>query len=411
VFASRDGAVWSAAAAAGPVVLTPEVHDLRLATDGRSVSATWRAPAGAAEVLAVRQDLGRAVPGATLHGFSDAAVQTDVTYRYRIAAVYLDPEGARHESPGLVAAITPELPPAAVTDLEAAVLADLEPLVVQATWTPPKRGTVRIALGTRPPGQRPGTVVPLTDAAALGRELPGVPERLADGRARLLVPVPGGTGRCVLTAVTLGRSEAVVGSSVELTVTSPVRGLTARRFTDVVRLSWVWPPDSTVARVRWRGGAEGDAECLRRRYDDQGGFEVAVGPAAVTISVQAVMQRPDGEVTAPAVEVDVEGLPATVRYRIQRDGLLRRRTTLVVEADRPCEAPALTLVRRPGSVQPLRPDQGAAVATVPAQRLEPGQPVVLELALPPGRARLRLFAQGAGGVTLLDPPAAELEVG
>jgi len=198
-----------------------------------------------------------------------------------------------------------------------------------------------------------------------------------------------------------------------------------------VRLSWVWPPESGHARVRWRApGGEARAHCSRRQYDDGGGFEVAVGRGATVVAVEALLQG-DHEVAAPPVEVLVDGLGSAVRYGIRRSRLGSRGRTLVVEAEGPCELPALVLVLRSGTVPPLRPDQGTPVARVPAQRLDPSRPLVMPLELPSGRARLRLFAEshgvgdpgvpgrqpqggtppsGQGAIQLVHPPPAELEL-
>jgi hypothetical protein len=85
---------------------------------------------------------------------------------------------------------------------------------------------------------------------------------------------------------------------------------------------------------------------------------------------------------------------------------------LVVEAESACELPPLVLVRRAGSVLPLRPDQGVVVAEVPAQRLEPGLPLSIPVPLQgAGPARLRLFlTTPAAEITLLDPPSQHLRI-
>lgn len=420
VFATRDGKVWSAPACAGPALITPEVGELRLHADGRSVTGSWHPHPGTAEVLVVRSEQGpprtrmdgRPVRQVSLLGFSDTDVRLGMTYHYRVSAVYLGPDGSRHVSPGLVASITAEEVPAAVTDLAVAVLPGSQ-TAVQATWTPPAGGMTRIWLGQQPPRWQAGAEVRPGDLPSLGSEVLGAPERLPDGRARLIVPAGPLRGRCFFTAVTVGRSGAVVGNSVELLVAAPVRELAAQRFAGVVRLSWIWPDRSTLARVRWRRLEEtggGEIECSRKRYEDQGGFEMAVGPDAIAISVQAVIQQSGSPVAAVPVEVQVEALGRPVRYGIRRQGFRGRRLTLVLEVDGPCDLPSLVLVRRAGTILPLRPEQGAVVARVPAQRLDAAQPLEIPLDLPPGQARLRLFPQPPGGVTLLDPPARELEV-
>jgi hypothetical protein len=205
---------------------------------------------------------------------------------------------------------------------------------------------------------------------------------------------------------------------VEVWVVASVTDLVARRFAEVVRLSWVWPAEGTLVRIRWRVASSGlpaereaQALCSRRQYEDQGGFEVAVGRGAASVFVEAIVQESGRAIAAPAVEVRVEGLGCAVRYAIRRAPFPGRGRTLLLEAERPCDVPPLVLVRRPGTLPPLRADQGAPVLRVPAQRLDPSAPLAIPLELPSGRARLRLFAEAAGDVELVHPPAGELDVG
>jgi hypothetical protein len=416
VFASRDGRLWSPPAWAGPVVLRPEVRGLRLTADHHAVAATWEAPAGAARVEVARLDPPSAsggrgitpVPRTTLLGFTDPDVEVDRTYAYQVWVVYLDQDGKPYRSSGVVASVTAEAPAEAVRDLRVEVVAGAEPLRLVATWTPPPRGQVRIR--ARPDaGALRGQASP-DGLAALGEELPGVPERLADGRVRLDAPADGLRGRCQVTPVTVGGSSVAVGETVDVPVAAPVTGLVARRFGETVRLSWVWPPESGHARVRWRApDGEARAHCSRRQYEDGGGFEVAVGREATVVAVEALVHG-DREVAAPPVEVLVEGLGSAVRYGIRRARLGSRARTLVVEAEGPCELPALVLVLRAGTVPPLRPDQGTPVVRVPAQRLDPSRPLLVPLELPSGRARLRLFPERTAAIQLVHPPPAELEL-
>jgi hypothetical protein len=360
---------------------------------------------------------GLPVPGAGLLGFTDREVEQDRRYSYRVSVVYLDQDGSRHRSAGRVASITAEAPVEPVTDLGVEVIRERE-LTLVATWTPPRLGTVRILVRSQHPSPEAGEPAGPGRLAALGAELPGALERLPDGRVRLAVPAGDLRGRCRLTPVTLGRSRVAVGEAVEVSVAAPVTGPVARRFAEVVRLSWVWPVESTLVRIRWRLASsglpeerEGRALCSRRHYEDNGGFEAAVGREAASFFLEAIVQEAGREIAAPAVEVRVGGLGCAVRYGIRRAGFPGRGRTLLLEAERPCDLPPLVLVWRPGTLPPLRAEQGTPVVRVPAQRLDPSAPLAVPLELPSGRARLRLFAEAAGDVELVHPPAGELDVG
>jgi hypothetical protein len=163
--------------------------------------------------------------------------------------------------------------------------------------------------------------------------------------------------------------------------------------------------------VRWRrpGGEEAVLTCSRRRYD-AGGLELPVGAGPARVWVTAVVLRPSGELLASPVEVAVDGLAPRVRYAIRGEGRVRRRWFLELVAEAVCELPGLVLVRRPGTVMPLRADQGQVLTRVPAGRLDPATPLVVPLERPRGGpARLRLFAESAAPpITLVDPPVRQL---
>jgi hypothetical protein len=423
VFASRDGLAWSAGASAGPCVVTPEVDDLRLLASDSSVIASWRPHPRTVDVLAFRaeeqppvgQGDGQRVRSVTLNGFNDDELQVDRTYHYRVSAVYQGPRGDRYASPGVVGSVTLELPPPPVADFEVAVVPLAGGAQLRATWTPPERGSARIRVGEIGPSWSPGALLPASEPFQSGRELTGRAEFLPDGRLQLTLPAGELQGRFFFTPVTLGRSVAAVGRTVELAIADPIWDLCAQRFDDLLRLRWEWPEQSALARVWWQSrDAEPAAtiECQRRAYMHEGGLELRVGPGAVTVSVQAVIRRGDREVWAVPVQLPVEGRAASVRYRLQRARWPRREAMLVVEAESACELPPLVLVRRAGSVLPLRPDQGVVVAEVPAQRLEPGLPLSIPVPLQgAGPARLRLFlTTPAAEITLLDPPSQHLRI-
>jgi hypothetical protein len=418
VFASRDGEVWSAGASAGPNVIAPDIAALRVVADGTAVSGSWRAAPGTVEVLVTRTEGaplrdtpdGRRVDAASLTGFTDSDVRVGVTYHYLVAAVYGE-DGERHVAPGVAASVTPEPAPRPITDLTATVMPGPQSLVVEVSWTAPGRGTSQLLLSQTRPSWPAGTVLPAGELRAFGREVGGAVERVRDGRRRMVLPAMAIGADSYLTAITVGRSQAAIGGTVELPMAEPVRDLSAERFGDVVRTSWRWPADSPTARVRWWQplGGVNEVTCSRRRYDSEG-LDLPVGPGPVTVSVAAVALRPSGELLASPVEVAVKGMAPRVRYAITREGWARRRWLLELVAESACELPVLVLVRRPGTVMPLRADQGEVLARVPAGGLRPTDPMVVPLEPPgSGPARLRLFAESATpAITLIDPPVRQL---
>lgn len=426
VFAAR-GQAWSEATSVGPVVVTPEVADLRLDADVRSVTGSWRVDPRAAEILVVRTEGrpprtstdGQRVRLGTISAFTDTGVRTGVAYYYRVSVVYLTSDGRRHVSPGLVASATPEPAPAAVTDLRVEMLPDPGASCIQLIWTIPDSGAVSVHLSEAPLPWPAGATASPAELSAFGQPLQGTPERLPNGQARLTVPTV--QGRRFLTATTSNSCQAVIGNTVELTVGEPVRRLVAERLAGVIRLSWVWPDESTSARIRWwPTGAEaefrGEVECLRRGYLDGGGFDVDVGPEAVTVAVQALISQVGGEVASTPATIDVPGLGIQVRYSIRWFGWPRpKRAMLGLSADSPCALPPILVVRRAGSVMPLGPHQGEVIRRIPAQPLDPQTPCAIEFDVPVvrGPSWLMCFLESGAqsGITLIHPPVSELKGG
>ena len=291
--------------------------------------------------------------------------------------------------------------------------------IVQLSWSPPPAGMVSMRIAAEPPPWSAGTVVAFRDADSYGRPLgaTGVPG--PDRRMTHELALP--QARTFVTAMTVRDADAAVGRTVEITKGAPVRGLSARRFGDEVRLTWTWPEEAIAAQIAWQPSAVNAAErvasagrkprtCSRRAYDAEGGFAAVMGPAAQRVAVWAVIPGPDGEqVTAPAeIEVPETGIP--VHYDVRRvpwfGGLVslvrrERRRTLRVHATRRCVLPDLIVVesRHPGI--PLGPHNGKTVTKIASRPMDPDIPleVVVELGrgtAPPGSPVSLIRPTGAG---------------
>lgn len=417
VFASRGAEVWSEPAAADPVLLTPEVVDAEVACDARSVTGSWRVPAGVAVVEVVRgtgappMPASEAEPVPAEHTrFVDDRVRAGVRYYYRIHTVYFGRGGTRRVSAGVILCAVPQARLAPVDDLRAEVLPGDSfsphdaPCGVLLSWTPPPAGTVSLRIATTYPPWPDGSAVPLAEVAGHGALVPGVPEAARDGRMALRTAAD--TGRRFVTPITGGAETAVVGATVVLTLVGPVRRLRYRRLGEQVRLSWEWPPDASVCRVRWRpsgaggtGGAGAGAgaggtggpgvgvsqrDCTLRGYEDGGGFKIVAGPGGLSVSVQALVRDIGGEITASPVTLEVPADPVSVRYSFHRPRMPwpKHRVRLVLTCDRTCLLPALVVVHSAERVLPLSAGQGRRVGAVPAQRISPSAPLVVDLAVP-----------------------------
>jgi hypothetical protein len=422
--ASRAHGVWSAEALAGAIVVTPEVVEPRLLVSERAVTGSWQVHPAVDEVVVVRSEGGppqsiadgRRVRPVGRFGFTDREIQTDVRYYYRVAAVYVSGDGTRFPSAGVVRSAVPTPPPDPVLDLQASVvISDGWPSALELTWTAPANGSVMVLMSDDPSRWTPGTTLRGNDVKGFGRPLGIGADQLAAGRARL--PLAADQRRCHLVPVTVLHTEAVVGNPVELAPVLPVRRLEALRRGNVVQLSWVWPDDCTSTRVRWwpLGSAPergNEAECLRRIYQDHGGFDITVGPVAVMVSVQAVSVRPDGPAVSLAVTSEVPAREiqvwSSLRRQWERDGVRRTLAwVLDLSCDRPCTLPTLVVVQSAGAAMPLRVEQGRTVARVERRSLQPGKPLSVRLRLRPGPSWLACFPMPGTGhdAVVLVPPA------
>jgi hypothetical protein len=410
VFATRGGSAWSKVAATQSLIFAPEVCDVCVETGENSVALSWSVHPATDAVLAVRAE-GRPPRGpddgtavrASLAGLTDTGLRTGAEYCYRIAASYRAPDGQRRTAAGIVVTAMPASAPEAVTQLDIRTAAHGS-ASLEAVWTPPPHGEVRLMLSGKPSRWPAGTQVRTEELAGL-RKVPGIPRRGADGRDYLQLSLP--PGRHNLIVLTVSGHTAVVGDSADVGMAEPVRDLAAFRMLDAVRLSWVWPDDATEAMVRW---PDGEHRCSRRIYDDEGGVTVHVGRSETSVEVVAVYSYPGGELTAPGVPVSVPGRGVTLNYRIHRVSRTHPRQRVVeIEAEQPVTLPSLVVIRATGPYAPDDPADGEAIARIAPQSIAPGQPVRVTVELPKGRAWLACFVDpgAADRGVLLFPPAAE----
>jgi hypothetical protein len=321
-----------------------------------------------------------------------------------------------------------------VTDLQTRTIRSRTD-IVQLSWSPPAAGLVSMRMAAGPPPWREGTVVTIRDVDGYGRPLgvTGVPG--PDRKMTHELPLP--QTRAFVTAMTVLGESAAVGRTVEITRGAPVRGLSARRFGNEVRLTWTWPEEAVTARVAWQPSAvTGEAgaapagrqeqTCSRRAYDAEGGFSAVMGHTAQHVAVWAVITGADGkQVTNPA-EIVVPGTGIPVHYDVRRvrgfGGLIslirrRRRRRIRLHATRPCDLPDLVVIESRSPGIPLGPDDGTTVRRIPGKRMDPGRPleVVVDLGAH-GPSWLACFvdparpAQARAQVTLAPAPGARRQV-
>ena len=393
VFGTRGADIWSAGTSAPVVVLLPEVTACQLEVQDDAILGSWRVAAGTADVLVTRAE-GSPPPGTggqqiatSLAGFHDTGLRAGTRYYYRIRAVYVSDAGERRVTPGIVCWATPETALEMVREFRAELLPADEPGVM-LSWRAPEAGTVRIYRGNSPTPRPPGAVIRLDELAGYGRPVPG---RVVDddsGESRLRTRLV--NGRSCFTAMTEGAERAVVGETATMMIMSPVSDLQARRDGEKVWLRWTWAEGCHVCRVEWPGGPGQPAaavECGRRRFHDDGGFEIVPGSQPLTVSVRSVYRDADGEITSVPAQVAVPGRDVTVRYAFQRKAWWApwQRDRLILRTDRECTLPPLTVVYKAGRIMPLRAEQGTPVSELPGADLSPDRPLSVPVPAPPRR--------------------------
>ena len=328
----------------------------------------------------------------------------------------------------------PAEPPQPVLDIQVRTIRSRTD-IVQLSWSPPAAGVVSLRMAAEPPTWDAGTIIGIGDADSYGRPLSAAGVPGPDRRMTCELAMP--SARAFVTPMTFREEEAAVGRYVEVTKGAPVRGLSARRFGEEVRLTWDWPDEAVAVHVAWQPSGAPDDEsvpsagrqqrtCSRRAYDANGGFAAVMGYAAQRVGVWAVFPGPDGEVVTGPTETEVPAGGIPVNYDVQRvpgfGGLLdlvrrKRRRKLLVHATRRCVLPDLIVVesRHPGI--PLGPNGGVPVARIAGRPMDPGTSVevVVELG-EKGPSWLACFVDPArpaaarGRVTLNPPPYARLQV-
>ncbi|ONH24751.1 fibronectin type III domain-containing protein [Pseudofrankia asymbiotica] len=384
VFAARTEGIWSAAVSSAPVLLVPDVAELALTAEEHLVRGTWRPHPKADGIVVTRRQSGDRAETEVRAGrdaFTDGDVRPGVTYEYTVRATYLGRGGTRQTAPGVAATARPQRPARPVTDL-AVELPSSGAYAgrVVAVWTPPPVGTVEIRLGGKPPVWEPGAQVPAARAGQLGSPQPGTPERRPDGR--MMLPLAASRGYLTPVSTVPSGAAVAVGNTVPLAFIDPVGGLAADRFGDLARLRWEWPAGIGHARVEWwpagaRSGRGNHPITIGlRRYQDDGGAQITVGPAAVTVGVRALARIDGIETLSPAVTIDVPGRAVKVSYTVA----VKRKSVLVtLTAEQDCDLPTLVVVGRADGILPLNRSSGTSLGTLPASRAPGGQPLVLKL--------------------------------
>ncbi|MFF4101239.1 hypothetical protein [Streptomyces sp. NPDC001903] len=416
-----------------PLLVAPEVTELRL-TDGRSrVGVTWLRPPGATGVRVTltdpeghTTDLGTPSPaGPAGAGPAGAGAGEDGRegvraegigpgeYVVRVRCRYAG-AGGEAVSGGIEAAVRVHPWPEPVAGLRAAVRGAGG---LELRWTGGAGGDVRFV-------QWPGAA-PAEGAELVAAELPAP---LAWVDAAGIAQPPPGTLATVSAVAVLGE-RALAGPGVAVEAPEGVRGLTVRRTSaGRAKVSFDWPDGAgrVIVAVTPESGGERTEHPVVRAVFLREGLELPVGPGAVRVCAYAAPRSAHAVAAAPRDAGQAAlGAEVAIAYRVlpgPRRMLRRGPAVLRVSLHSPggdpgSGLPDFVLVRGAGGggPRPHRPSDGAELCRVTGAELAVSGTVEREIPPhPPGRGpyAVRGFLLGgrAASVRLDEPSLTSLVV-
>ncbi|MFE2549803.1 hypothetical protein ACFXGI_14805 [Streptomyces sp. NPDC059355] len=415
-----------------PLLVAPEVTELRL-TDGRSrIAASWIRPPGATGVRVTLTDPeGRTTdlgaPGAAAPSGAGAGTSGRETGREGVRAEGIGPgeyvlrvrcryagAGGEVASGGVEAAATVHPWPEPVAGLRATARGAGG---LELRWTGGDGGDVRFV-------QWPG------EAPAEGAELPAaeLPAALNWVDAAGIAQPPPGTLATVSAVAVLGE-RALAGPGVAVEAPEAVSGLTVRRTSaGRAKVSFDWPEGAgrvTVAVTPESGGDRAEHRVVRAVFLREG-LELPVGPGAARVTAYAAPRSAHAVAAAPR-DAGQASLPADVaiayrvlpgpRRMLRRGPAVLRVSLLSPGGDPGSGLPDFVLVSGAGGggPRPHRPSDGAELCRVTGAELAASGTVEREiLPHPPGGGpyAVRGFLLGgrAASVRLDEPSLTSLVV-
>ncbi len=392
-FSLRQGVSSAQGAVAGPVFLTPPVTDVKALSDDGRIRLEWSAPEGAPGVEVRRRegappespDDGEAI-SALRESAQDTGLVNGKTYFYTVTAVYADPErpGIRRCSPSVLcrAVPAPHLDP--ITDLRCLVLDSTAYL----RWTPPEIGRADILRVAADVAHNPDSGDVEGDPVA------------ADAPGSAVCPLPDNRSACFFPRTCLGNT-AVYGPLCRGIPLCDVRDIRGEAENGHLLLTWTWPELVEEVLIRWSGEAyptgpdcprSAQALCTLESYRIRNGFAIPTPtPQRRYVCVYAKISGRD--VCSPGARYfTAMGLADTVRYRVEKPGLLRREARRIELRSSSLEGLHGVQVRGMEDRVPLTADEGLLLTSVPLLRFRSG---VAHIEIPPrfrkSRLLIRLF--------------------
>ncbi|GHC76066.1 hypothetical protein GCM10007079_12030 [Nocardiopsis terrae] len=410
VFATRDGAVFSAPAT-GTCEVLPPPFDLDASAGSAQVSLSWGISQEAlgAVVTQTSPDGGQKTYRPTTPGqMTVTGLTTGTRYRFSVAAVYLTEAGQRRESAAVSTDATPRGSIRAVEDLRI----ESSPDGHRASW--PTVSGYSVELWALPVNARvePGTRIAQAQLTGMrGRRLtlrPGggtaersVREFDALPEVHLLVPLTvDGDGGLVGTPQIAGSAPQVKAPTVE-------------RLGDELRLSWEWPRGDHLIEVAWQAnGQRRTRRVSRTAYNDGGGVRIPHADAVGDLALATVVRAGGREWASAAVAVPLGGTVPKVSYTLEvKRSWVGGKGTARITVRSPefrGRVPVLTVLKE-AKFMPGGPSDGTVVDR---RELDFTDQSSLTFEIRMGKVVtpfwVRLFAEPGSGARLQDPPTSQM---
>jgi hypothetical protein len=372
---TRRGTIYSKTGASfGPVMLIPELENVKILPADQGAQLRWKFNPEIREVLIWRK-LGGERPeqpgdGIKLEtnrvdGFVDTKIKNDVEYWYFLVAVY-SVNGKRVHSKGLCEMITPHKILAPVDRLTIAKSEYGENEFV-VNWSNPEIKDLLLLASPKGPIYKIGEVVPVSELLASYRSL-SLHARTADsGRFRLSL----NGGVWIFVATLFGRF-AAVGAPYYLTNLREVENPTADYIDGDLYLNMKWPAGLNEIAVAWKSDGYPDSpdelgvnavRVTRELYEDDAGVLLRDTPyGTYYFKIFAIYPAPEGEAgVSDGVELLFKNQPrCEVYYRfIYKKKLLNKQAELILSVSGPkvFNMPVALIVAQTGRL-PLSKNDG-----------------------------------------------------
>jgi hypothetical protein len=350
VFARRGNVFSPDGAHCGPILIIPEIEDLRILPADQGAQLFWAVNPDLREVRIWRK-LGGERPTAPgegvliqtnrIDGFMDTKIKNDVDYWYYLVAVY-SVDGREVVSKGVCAAVTPHRILAPVERLTIAKSSYGENEFV-VNWGGGDYPDLLLLASPKKPDLKPGEILPVQELLGRYRNLSLHARTTDSGRFRYSFL----GGVYIFAAIPFGKF-AAVGAPEYLTNLQEVRQLAAGVVGEDLCLNMRWPMGLNQIAVAWRTDDYPKSmeepgthllQITREQYDyDAGVILRGMGTGSYYFRVYSLFSDADGAVLASeGVTLAYQNLPRQeIFYRFAyRRKMLKGKAELVLTLSGP----------------------------------------------------------------------------